>query len=87
MSDLAQCPHCQRHVRAGEATCPFCEEPLGPAPLRVQDEPLLMTMYGGPPAPPLVLPGTGGLRLTRLLGLLALAAAVGGAVWWILGGP
>ncbi len=33
MTALSPCPSCRRHVRAGEATCPFCETRLaGSAP-------------------------------------------------------
>ena len=28
MSHLVPCPECSRHVRASEATCPFCAVPL-----------------------------------------------------------
>jgi len=29
MSHLRPCPACDRHVRAHETTCPFCDGPLG----------------------------------------------------------
>ena len=31
MNQLAPCPHCKRHVRVTESTCPFCETSVGAA--------------------------------------------------------
>ena len=38
MSQLAPCPHCQRHVRASEQSCPFCAGSLAGARLRARPE-------------------------------------------------
>ena len=31
MNQLAPCPHCKRHVRVTESTCPFCDASVGTA--------------------------------------------------------
>jgi hypothetical protein len=35
MATLVPCPACARHVRANEATCPFCDATIGEVPERV----------------------------------------------------
>jgi hypothetical protein len=32
MRSLVPCPSCHRHVESPETACPFCQEPLTPAP-------------------------------------------------------
>jgi hypothetical protein len=34
MNRLQPCPECKRHVRASASECPFCAEPISPAPAR-----------------------------------------------------
>lgn len=35
MARLVPCPGCARHVRANDATCPFCDTAIGAVPERV----------------------------------------------------
>jgi hypothetical protein len=46
MSRLHPCPSCNRHVRAGDAACPFCGTALAAAPPRVPGAPALLGRLG-----------------------------------------
>jgi hypothetical protein len=84
--ELRTCPACERHVRASEARCPFCEAPLPPRPRGAERAPVDLSheqpvVYGPPPH---LLRPSGPLMIARLVIFLAIAGAIAAAFWYLL---